>query len=77
MKEQINALNQILGIIDQKAARYMDERFDMKGAQAAAEKKMLLDLIADALSLAGKILPKPIEAIDDLKRLEKRLMNLP
>ncbi len=71
--EEIAALNQITAIIDEKAAKYKDERHHMPRARAVAEKEALLKLIDDGLSLAQNIQPKPISLIDDFKRLSREL----
>lgn len=71
--EQVKALNEILGIIDQKATRFKQEKFDMRRSQFEAEKTMLLKLINDGLKLAENILPKPVDAIDDMKALRKQI----
>ena len=76
MKEQTNALNKILSVIDEKASRYKEERFDMREAQSVSEKKLLFDLIDDALSLANQMNPKPVEAISDLNRLSHQLSGM-
>ncbi len=72
-KEVIKALNQIVAIIDSKAAAYKDERSHMSQAQAFADKKLINDLIKDAELLAASLNQKPVELISDLNRLRKTL----
>ena len=74
--EQIASLNQIVAIIDEKAAKYKDEVFDMPEVRARAEKKLILDLIVDGLNLAETVSPRPLELIDDLRRLQSQLQNM-
>jgi hypothetical protein len=77
MDEEIQALNQIIAMVDQKATKYQNEVRDMPKARAAAEKKLILDLVDDGLRLANNIQPKPFSVIDDLTRLEKQLTRMP
>ncbi|MCB1305968.1 MAG: hypothetical protein KDK37_16890 [Leptospiraceae bacterium] len=74
--EQIASLNQIVAIIDEKAAKYKDEVFDMPEVRARAEKKLILDLIVDGLDLAETVSPRPLDLIDDLRRLQSQLQNM-
>ena len=74
--EQIASLNQIVAIIDEKAAKYKDEVFDMPEVRARAEKKLILDLIVDGLNLAETVSPRPLDLIDDLRRLQSQLQNM-
>ena len=74
--EKIASLNRILAIIDEKAAKFQDERFGMHPARKGPEKKLILDLISDALSLARSMSPQPFSAIDDLRKLEQKLTDL-
>ncbi|MES0489853.1 MAG: hypothetical protein ABUK01_07685 [Leptospirales bacterium] len=74
--EQIQTLNQIMGTIDQKAAQFKEERFNMREVQSEAQKKLLLELIQSALELAGNINPNPAEVIDDLTRLAKQISQM-
>jgi len=76
MSEQVQALNQIIGIIDEKASRYKDERFDMSTAQAYAQKKLILDLIDDAFKLCSQIKPAPVEATADLQKLQHQFQDM-
>jgi len=72
-KEIIKALNEIVAIIDSKAALYKSEKFGMPELRANAEKKLINDLIKDAELLAGSMEQKPAELINDLNRLKKSL----
>ena len=74
--EQIASLNQIVAIIDEKAAKYKDEVFDMPEVRARAEKKLILDLIVDGLDLAETLSPRPLDLIDDLRKLQSQLQNM-
>jgi len=74
--EQIQTLNKIMKAVDEKAAQYKEERFDMREAQSEAQKKLLLDLIDNGLQLAKEINPNPLEVIDDLNRLSKQIFNM-
>ena len=76
MDEEIQALNQIIAMVDTKAAKYQDEMRDMPKARAAAEKKLILDLIDDGLKLANNMQFKPHEVIQDLERLEARFKRM-
>lgn len=73
MNEKINSLNQIIEIIDQKAASYKKDRHHMASSRAVTEKKLIIDLINDANKLALTVIPKPIELINDLARLKNSL----
>jgi len=77
MDEQIQAMNQITAMIDEKAALYKEERPDMPAARAAAEKKLLLDLIQDGIDLAQKIQPVPTGLLHDFQRLQKQIQDSP
>ncbi len=77
MDEEIQALNQIIAMVDEKAAKYQDELRSMPKARAVAEKKLILDLIDDALKISENMRPKPLAVMDDLKRLQARLKNMP
>jgi hypothetical protein len=69
--EQIQALNQITAIIDEKAAKYKDERHHMPRARAIAEKELLIRLLDDGLNLARSIRPQPADLIGDFERLRR------
>ena len=73
---QVKTLNHIIAAIDEKAAEYKEARFDMPQAQADSQKKLLLDLIKNALDLANEMNPKPLEVIDDLNRLAKQFHGM-
>ena len=75
-KEQVDTLNQIMAAIDEKASAFKDNRLDKRAAQAAAEKKLLLDLIQDALTIAENIVPKPKDAIEDLSALFSQISSM-
>ena len=51
----------------------------MKEAEerAAAEKKLLLDLIQDGIDLAQKIQPVPTGLLHDFQRLQKQIQDSP
>lgn len=72
---EVDSLNKIIAIIDDKATLYKEERFDMPAARKNAEQKMIMDMIADALKLAGRMDPSPAELMLDLRRLEKDLLQ--
>ena len=75
--EQIQALNQILAVIDEKATKFKTERYGMHAARKGPEKDLILKLIADALSIAEQIQPKPVDVINDLRVLDKDLRTIP
>lgn len=74
--QQIEALNKITAIIDEKAAKYKDELAHMPRVRATAEKKLIIDLIDEGLSVAEQVRPKPLDLMQDLGRLKKQLQNL-
>ena len=74
--EQIQTLNKIMAAIDEKATKYKDERFDMREAQSEAQKKLLLDLIDNAMQLAKEINPSPLDVMDDLNRLYAQIASM-
>ena len=74
--EQIEALNQIIQMIDQQSNKYKNELMKMPEFKRKAEKKLLLDLIQNGIKLAGDIKPKPLEAIGDLTRLSEQIERL-
>lgn len=71
--EQIQTLNQITAMIDEKATKYKDERHHMPRARAVSEKELILKLISDGLDLAGQVRPKPLDLITDLERLKREM----
>jgi len=72
-KEKIKALNEIVAIIDSKAAEFKEERFHMSEVKISAEKKLINDLIKDAELLADSMEQKPLELISDLNKLKRIL----
>ncbi|MEQ8350280.1 MAG: hypothetical protein RH862_02270 [Leptospiraceae bacterium] len=74
--EQIASLNQIVAMIDEKAAKYKDEIAGMPEVRAKSEKKLIIDLIDDGMNLADKVNPKPLDLISDLDRLKSQLQNM-
>ncbi|MCR9141485.1 MAG: hypothetical protein NXI24_04475 [bacterium] len=74
--EEIQALNQITAIIDEKAAKYKDERHHMPRARALAEREALLKLIDDGLSLARNLRPPPADLIRDFERLSSEFRRM-
>jgi len=76
MSDQIEVLNQIIQMIDEKASKYKDGVMKMKEVQRNAEKKLLMDLIQNGLTLAESIKPKPLDLVTDLKRLSEQIGRL-
>jgi len=72
-KEKIKALNEIVGIIDSKAAEFKADRFHMSEVKIFAEKKLINDLICDAELLINSMEQKPADLISDLNKLRKSL----
>ncbi len=72
----IQKLNQIISIIDNKASQYKIERHHMPGAKADADKKLIIDLINDGLELANSIGSQAQGLIEDLDRLKKQFTKL-
>ncbi|MBN2041345.1 MAG: hypothetical protein JW864_14995 [Spirochaetes bacterium] len=72
----IQKLNQIVSIIDNKAAQYKKERYHMHRARADSEKKLIIDLINDGLGLAKSIGSQAQGLIEDLDRLKKQFIKL-
>lgn len=73
---EIQALNQITAIIDEKAAKYKDERHHMPRARANAEKEAIIKLLDDGLSLAQNIRPQPADLIRDFQRLRGEFVRM-
>ena len=67
----IATLNQIVSIIDEKASSFKTRRTRMPQVQAAAEKKLIMDLLQEGINLAQGVAPKPTALIEDLERLNK------
>ncbi len=76
MSEKVEVLNKILAEIDSRATSFKEKRHTLREAQHFAEKKLLLDLISQALTLAQQIVPQPTETIRDLRTLEKQFMDM-
>lgn len=74
--EQIEALNQIIQMIDKQSNKYKNEVMKMPQFKRTAEKKLLLDLIQNGIKLANDIKPKPLDAVTDLKRLGEQIERL-
>ncbi|MCE9500197.1 MAG: hypothetical protein K8R21_06840 [Leptospira sp.] len=74
--EKIQILNKMVAMIDEKAAKYKNERKGMHPGRVYPEKKLVLDLIDDGLKLADSLQPKPADLISDLKRLWKTLSEM-
>ncbi|MCC6275409.1 MAG: hypothetical protein IT569_06105 [Leptospiraceae bacterium] len=75
-KEKIEILNSMTRIIDEKAAKYKNERKGMNSARVFSEKKLILDSIDDAIRLAKSIHPVPQDLISDLEKLSKQLLQM-
>ena len=73
---EAGSLNQIVQIIDQKAAEYKDHFFTLTPAQKIAQKKLILDLIDDANGLAKRLSPVPVDLLHDLQELSRQLSRL-
>ena len=74
--DDIQKLNQIVAIIDKRAAQYKDERHHMAGARADAEKKLIIDLMNNGLELAATIGSRAQGLIEDLERLKKQFIKM-
>ncbi len=74
--EEIETLNKITAMIDEKATAYRNNLRAMPAARAIAEKQLILRLIDDGLSLARNIKPQPFSLIQDLERLSRELSRL-
>ncbi len=73
--DEIQKLNQIAAIIDEKAKKYKDDRHHMSTARADAEKKLILDLIEDGIKLAKLIGKGTSDLLYDLERLKKQFIG--
>ncbi|MCB1324938.1 MAG: hypothetical protein H7A21_13195 [Spirochaetales bacterium] len=69
--EEIETLNQITAMIDEKAAKYKNERHHMPRARAVSEKELILKLLEDGIRLAKNLRPPPHDLISDFQRLSK------
>lgn len=76
MSEKIDILNTILAEVDARAASFKERRHSLREAQHFAEKKLLLDLIGQAITLAQGVTPQPVDTIRDLRQLEKQFMEM-
>jgi hypothetical protein len=74
--EQISTLNQIVALVDSKAAEFKNEFMRWPQSKRFANKKLILDLIDDANTLGQAIKPVPTGLLDDLKRLGEQLTRL-
>jgi len=77
-KEKVNILNQITKIIDDKASVYRKNVKMMPNAQYMSEKKIIGDLIEDAIKLASelKTVREASDILQDLNRLKKDISGL-
>lgn len=69
----IQSLNQIIQILDQKATEFKDQVHDLAPSARAAQKKMIVGMAEDALKLAIKVNPRPEDLIADLQELMRQL----
>lgn len=74
--EQTKALNQLTTLIDTRANDYKQQYMRMPQANRVAQKKLILDLIDDAIQLALTLRPVPNEIINDFKALAAQLNRL-
>lgn len=77
--QNIQILNQMTSIIDEKVAKYKKEMKTMPSARFYSEKKILIDTIEDAIKLAESIKPAPKEVSElasDFKKLIKEISGL-
>ncbi|MBK8394700.1 MAG: hypothetical protein IPL26_05575 [Leptospiraceae bacterium] len=77
--EQIQILNQITKLVDEKVTKYKKEMKTMPTSRFYSEKKILLDTIDNAVKLAESIKPPPpgIKAvIEDFKKVAKDISGL-
>ncbi|EPG67048.1 hypothetical protein ACE5IS_16025 [Leptospira wolffii] len=77
MNEEIQALNRIVAIVDDKASLFKKDWRDMPKVRAVTERKLILDLIGNALQLAKNVKPSPTDLLGDLQKLKKEFENLP
>lgn len=76
MDEEIQVLNKIIALVDEKASKYKNEMGDMSSTRATVERKLILDLIDNGLDLAGRMKPQPFDTIQDLKRLKEQFQRM-
>lgn len=77
--EQIQILNQMTKLIDEKVTKYKKEMKTMSTNRFYAEKKILLDTIENAVKLAESIKPPPPgikDVIIDFKKVSKDISGL-
>jgi hypothetical protein len=77
--QNIQILNQMTKIIDEKVAKYKKEMKTMPQARFYSEKKILIDTIEDAIKLAESIKPPQKEVQElaaDFKKLIKDISGL-
>ncbi len=77
MNEEINALNKIVAIVDEKASLFKKDWSTMPKIRAVTEKKLLLDLIDNAMQLAKNVRPSPVDLLGDLQKLKQEFNRLP
>ncbi|TGM10858.1 hypothetical protein EHQ81_18770 [Leptospira selangorensis] len=77
MNEEIQALNKIVAIVDEKASLFKKDWSHMPKIRAITEKKLILDLIENALQLAKNIRPAPKDLLGDLQKLKAEFSRLP
>jgi hypothetical protein len=73
MDQKVQYLNQIIEIIDTKAAIFKNKKKSLPEAAYLAEKQVLTKTIEDAIKLAEEIKPVPFSLINDLRVLIKQL----
>ena len=77
--EQIQILNQITKLIDDKVTKYKKEMKTMPTARFYSEKKIILDTFDNAINLPESIKPPPPgikAAITDFKKVAKDISGL-
>ncbi|TGK00929.1 hypothetical protein EHO59_13495 [Leptospira semungkisensis] len=77
MNEEIQALNKIISIVDEKASLFKKEWSTMPKIRAVTEKKLILDLIDNAMQLAKNVRPSPTDLLGDLQKLKSEFNRLP
>ena len=77
MNEEIQTLNKIVAIVDEKASLFKKDWSQMPKIRAVTEKKLILDLIENALQLAKNIRPAPTDLLGDLQKLKAEFSRLP
>ncbi|HMV42392.1 MAG TPA: hypothetical protein PK079_01040 [Leptospiraceae bacterium] len=77
--EQIQILNKMTKIIDEKVTKYKKDMKTMSTNRFYSEKKLLLDTIENAIKLAESIKPPPPgvkDVIADFKKVSKDISGL-